>query len=435
MRFEMWSRAAVVGVAALCVCSLDASPRALGSRTRTDLRVPGRTNATPSLAADGDRVAIVWGASLPSGDTDVFVSTSHDEGRTFSVPARVNDVDGDARVNGEQPPRVSLTHDAVIVVWTTKGARGTILRQAQSSDDGRTFGKSTVVSGTDAVGNRGWENIATARAAGSAAGEPSYVVWLDHRGLAAQDGEVAVSHHDHAAMASGTAAKPDGVAPAQKSRLYVAALDGQAPPVVVTAGVCYCCKTAISVASDGSIAAAWRHVYPGNIRDIAFSRSRDGGHTFSAPVRVSEDKWVLEGCPDDGPAMATDASGRIHIVWPTLVDDGGQETIALFYATSDDGKRFTPRERIGTQGIAHHPQITIAPDGTPVIAWDEAAGGGRRAAMAHVVSGEEGRVRFTREVLDDVAVYPVVAATRAATVVAWTSGKSPDAAIRVQETP
>ena len=110
--------------------------------------------------------------------------------------------------------------------------------------------------------------------------------------------------------------------------------------------------------------AAWRHVYPGNIRDIAFTASRDGGRTFAAPLRVSEDKWVLEGCPDDGPAMAVDANNRIHIVWPTLITEGaaeqgahaekdgsaqrssrsprsdtGEPTIALFYATSADGTR------------------------------------------------------------------------------------------------
>ena len=125
------------------------------------------------------------------------------------------------------------------------------------------------------------------------------------RDLAKQDGEVAASHHDHAAMASG---KPDGVAMAQKSKLFIASLDGASAPTAVTGGVCYCCKTAIAAGANGSLYAAWRHVYPGNIRDIAFTVSRDGGRTFAPPVRVSEDKWSIEGCPDDGPAMAIDAA-------------------------------------------------------------------------------------------------------------------------------
>src|SRR4029077_12288819 len=105
------------------------------------------------------------------------------------------------------------------------------------------------------------------------------------------------------------------------SKLYVASLDGTIAPRAVTGGVCYCCKTAITTSADGAIYTVWRHVYPGNIRDIAFTMSRDGGRTFAAPIRVSEDKWVLEGGPDDGPAMAVDAANRINVVWPTLITD------------------------------------------------------------------------------------------------------------------
>src|ERR1700710_3157521 len=95
------------------------------------------------------------------------------------------------------------------------------------------------------------------------------------------------------------------------------------------AGVCYCCKTSLVTGDDGSLYAAWRHVYPGNIRDIAFTVSRDSGRTFADPVRVSDDRWVLDGCPENGPAMAIDGRNRVHIVWPTLVSGstaGGEPT-------------------------------------------------------------------------------------------------------------
>jgi hypothetical protein len=395
-----------------------------------ELRVPGRASATPSIAAAGDTVVVSWGATMPDGATDLFAAVSRDGGRSFAAPVRVNDVDGDACLNGEQPPRVTIAPDSVTIVWTTKGARGTKLLYARSADGGRTFATSAAVPGGDAAGNRGWENIATAGAGASTAHPPrTFVVWLDHRELARQDGEVAATHHDHAAAAT----KPDGVAMAQQSKLYVASLDGAPAPVGVTGGVCYCCKTALAAAADGSLFAAWRHVYPGNIRDIAFTLSRDGGRTFAAPVRVSEDKWQLEGCPDDGPAMAVDAGGRIHIAWPTLIKDAGTDTIALFYASSADGRRFTARERIPTDGMPHHPQIAIGADGAPVLAWDEAAAGNRRAVFARVAG--QSPARFTRQVLGDTAVYPVVAATPRGAIVAWTSGKSPDSVIRIASLP
>lgn len=299
--------------------------------------------------------------------------------------------------------------------------------QSRSDDGGRTFAKATNVPGTDAAGNRGWENAAADR------NGRVYAVWLDHRELAQQDGAVAGSHHDHMAEASG--AKPDSVAMAQRSKLYVASLDGTVAPHAVAGGVCYCCKTALATAGNGLVFTAWRHVYPGNIRDIAFTMSRDGGKTFAAPQRVSEDKWVLEGCPDDGPAMAVDATNRVHIVWPTVITEKTAEsesTITLFYATSADGKRFTPRRRIPTEGMPHHPQIAIGSDGSLTIAWDEGINGTRRIAMARTTVDAAAGAAPTRTIIGDAAVYPLVAATGEATVLAWTSRPGPASVIRVE---
>jgi hypothetical protein len=428
-----------IRLAIICICAgalLAAPARPAASVAGVDLAVPGRASATASIAADDRTIAVAWGASLPSGATDVYLATSADGGRSFGPPIRVNDIDGDARLNGEQPPRVAMRQHDVTVVWTTKGAAGTKLVQARSIDGGRTFARASAVPGGDAVGNRGWENATADR------GGRVYAVWLDHREMA--DAAMATSHHEHHAEG-----KADGVAMAQKSKLYIAALDGAVAPRAVTGGVCYCCKTAIAAGADGAIYTAWRHVYPGNVRDIAFSLSRDGGRTFAAPIRVSEDKWVLEGCPDDGPAMAVDAANRVHVVWPTLITDDqpsqsspaaahatdGGPTIALFYATSSDGKSFTARRRIPTRGMPHHPQIAIGASGAPVIAWDEAERGGRTAAMSRVTSDPTGAPRFAREVLGDAAVYPIVAVAGSATIAAWTSGKGAASVIHVEVRP
>ena len=96
----------------------------------------------------------------------------------------------------------------------------------------------------------------------------------------------------------------DGVAMAQKSGLYYW---GGAPERELFKGVCYCCKTALTIGPRGEIHAAWRHVFAGNMRDMAFTMSRDGGKSFSPLLRVAEDGWSIAGCPDDGPATAVDA--------------------------------------------------------------------------------------------------------------------------------
>jgi hypothetical protein len=222
---------------------------------------------------------------------------------------------------------------------------------------------------------------------------------------------------------------------AQKSKMYFASLDGTVAPHVVAAGVCYCCKTSLVIGSDGSLYAAWRHVYPGGFRDIAFSSSRDGGRTFAPALRVSVDKWELNGCPDDGPAIAVDANDRIHVMWPTLAAGSGEgeaPTIALFYALSIDGRQFTPRQRIPTDGIAHHPQIAIAQDGSSILAWDESVNGTRRIVTARATTDGEGRIAVQRDARwSRPGVYPAVTTALDAVVVVWRSVAATEPTIRV----
>jgi hypothetical protein len=154
--------------------------------------------------------------------------------------------------------------------------------------------------------------------------------------------------------------------------------------------------------------------------------SKDG-RTFAAPVRVSDDKWAIDGCPENGPALAVDADNRIHVVWPTLVPPaaaGGEPTLSLFYAVSTDGRRFTPRQPIPTEGVPRHPQLALAENGDIVVGWDEQASGTRRVVIARARPADGGTIRFVRETIDSAqrADYPVVAAADGGLVLAWTSG-------------
>ena len=391
-----------------------------GRGTTAILQVAGRSSQTPSIAASDGLVAVTWGASA-AGSTDVFIATSRDAGVTFTAPVRVNSRPGDARLGGELPPLVELTpgpgpgEPIVTVLWTAR-LEGTTIRIARSDDGGRTFSGERALSGPSAPGDRGWPSLA-ADATGA-----THAFWLDHRGLAARANAAAA--HQHTAH--------DGVAMAQRSALYYApaAGDGEAEREVAK-GVCYCCKTAAAVGPGGRVYAAWRHVYPGNIRDIAFTRSADGGRTFAPPSRVSDDGWQIAGCPDDGPALAVDRAGAVHVVWPTVLGGAAPEG-ALFHAVSRDGATFSPRRRIATLGSPKpsHPQIAIAADGRVVVAWDELIDG-RRVVAARVVGGRgDGGPPIVLSG-DGPGSYPVLAASRDGVLAAWSSGGEASA-IRVR---
>jgi hypothetical protein len=379
------------------------------------LAISGRANATPSVAALNQFVAVAWGATRPGGGTDVYATISRNGGDTFQTPVRVNDVDGEASLGLEQPPRISLIarkdHDPlIVVVWTAKTKDGTRLRVARSENGGVSFSRATTFAGSEAPGNRGWVSTAVSSSGNLVA------VWLDHREMAAG--------HNHSS-GSGTT---DGATHAQASKLYFASLDDAASAHALTGGVCYCCKTAIVSGPDGAIYAAWRHVYPGNIRDIAFASSRDGGRSFAAPTRISADGWMLDGCPENGPALAVTSDNAVHVLWPTLVPAAStraEATLALFHAVTRDGRTFSSRTRVPTEGTPRHPQI-VSTAGGPATAWDEEVDGGNRRVVFVRSLGSA-----VRDVLSSArAQTPALATTGTGVVIAWAEG-SERAVIRV----
>lgn len=397
------------------------------------LAVNGRANANVSLASTGSFTAAVWAATLANGTTDIYAAVSRDGGATFSAPVRVNSTPGDARANGEQPPRIALVTrqgggPEINVLWLARRAKTTVLLSARSKDAGRSFSATTVVPGTEAAGNRGWQSLAADNRGAV------HAVWLDHRQLAERDTQMAAMHHHDTGQATSTVAtKPDGVAMAQMSQLYFATLEGPSSRAI-TGGVCYCCKTAIATGPSGEIFLAWRHVYPGNLRDIAFTSSRDDGRTFTPPSRVSEDHWMIEGCPEDGPVLAVDPDARVHIVWPTVVSEDGEMVKALFHAVTRDGRTFSERTRLPSTGQANHPQITTASDGAIVVAWDESGSGPRRIMVARGRPDAEGRISFKGVTSGTVraGTYPALAPLSEGVLLAWTTGDPAASTIRME---
>jgi len=432
MRSDLLSRFAAL---LLVGAALVAGGPSVSTRTAA-IGVPNRVNEYPSVASQGAWVAIAWAASSESAGTDVYAAVSRDGGASFGSPVRVNAVEKQASINGEQPPRIAFvagtSGPSIVVVWTAKAGSGTALLSARSNDGGRSFGASQPVPGSDAAGNRGWESIAVDSATGRV-----YAVWLDHRDTAAEAGAAHAAHQQRAAAPSGVSSGEGGER-AQRSQLFVGALGAELPARGIARGVCYCCKTAAITAPDGALYLAWRHVYAGNQRDIAVSTSRDRGRSFSDPVRVSEDRWQLEGCPENGPSLAVGNQGRVFVLWPTLVKERGGETLRLFLSSTADGRRFAARAPLPTAGAAYHPQLIASPDGTLVAAWDEVVNGApRRVRLARGRTDDHGQTQFEAIDLasDAEGSYPALAITPNHIVIAWTARGAAPKALRVLRVP
>lgn len=438
---------AVMGLAVLGLWALVAPAGSLHAADDGIVRlaVAGRPSQEPGLAVLGQTVAVAWAAGSGSA-ADLYVAVSQDGGRTFGRPVRANDRPGTVRGGAEQAPRIALSAapgaagpPSVTVVWNGREP-ASVVRMARSTDGGLTFAPSHSLAGPKAQGNRGWASLAVdARGA-------AHAIWLDHRGSA---GDGTAGHHAHATDAApahhqagaaprtGGDASAESVAKAQKSGLYYASVlpGGAGPARSVAAGVCYCCKTALATRTVGGralLVAAWRHVYPGNFRDMATAQSVDGGVTFSAPARVSEDGWQLDGCPEDGPSVSIDGGGTMHLLWPTVVQ-AGEPYKALFYASRRDSA-WTPRLQVTGAGLnVAHPSLAVADDGSALAVWDQLGKGPRTIQMSVRTVGGRGFAAPRQVSGTATARYPVVAWRDARTaLVAWREGEGAGTRIAVE---
>jgi len=112
----------------------------------------------------------------------------------------------------------------------------------------------------------------------------------------------------------------------------------------------------IAIDSIGSINVVWS----GATGNIFFSRSTDGGANFSAPV--------IAGSGIGNPSIAVN-SASISVVWEASVS--GHNPYDVFFSQSADGGATfsTPKDVSNPEG-AFYEQIAVAPDGSIDIIWN-----------------------------------------------------------------
>lgn len=115
---------------------------------------------------------------------------------------------------------------------------------------------------------------------------------------------------------------------------------------------CECCPTAAAVTARGPVV-VYRgrqeprdakplevDVYKPTVRDIQISRLENSKWTVPHPI--FNDNWVMNACPDNGPAV--DAAGnRVAVAWWTAANDKPNVKVAF---SGDAGDTFSPPVRV-----------------------------------------------------------------------------------------
>lgn len=295
----------------------------------------------PAIATGARGIVLVaWEAEVGT-NRHVLFSRSGDGGKSFEPAVHLTPGVGDSRF-----PAVA-THGAgrVYVAWQDASGTGRRIRLRHSTDGGKTF-EPVRPPVPHAVGARG-PSIAV-----DSAGAVN-LVW---QGSMKEGGGVIFARSADGGV---TFSAPRRLAPGAGERRA---------PVLATAG--------------GEIYLAWRDRVAGRW-EILFSRSADGGQTFSPPLNVSRTTGLA-----NAPAIAASGRGQITVAW----QDDRTGTPQIFVARSSDGGLTfsSPVNVSATSGFAHIPALAAGP-GRVFLAWQDNSTGNFEILFRALAEGGEPR--------------------------------------------
>ena len=299
--------------------------------------------AEPVTASAADGTLYVAWVNHNAKQADVTLARFDDKGAMQGAPVRVNRQAGVATAwRGDQPSLAVAPDGAVYVLWTARvedgDKHGTDVYLSVSNDRGLSFANEVKVNDDKGIGAHGMHSLAVATDG------RVYAAWLDERNVhMPKPSTKAEGHHMESNRDLYVSYSTDGGRTFSANRK-------------IASEACPCCKTALAVAADGTLYAGWRQVLPGNFRHIAVATSVDGGTGFSKPVIVSDDRWMLEGCPVSGPSLLVDrASGNLKVAWYAA---GEANAPGLYYSeSSDKGRSFSPRQLLSQETVKGTPAL------------------------------------------------------------------------------
>lgn len=282
-------------------------------------------NGLQLLLSASEGMGFIYAARKSGKGQDLYYTSSHNTGDTFSKPYRVNDTEGEVSSHGENGPLLKQGPGiGKYAVWSG----GDNLKFARSMNFGRSFLPSIKVNDDN---EKSYHSFQTMEVSPDGT---LYVAWLDGRGKETN--------------LPGT------------SSLYIARSSNQGASfeknIKVAGDVCPCCRPALTFDDSGNVYISWRHVYKDNNRVVVVSSSDDKGQTWAKKVRVTQKGWKINGCPHSGASMEFQ-DGKLFISW---YSGAGNRATLRAGLSNDKGKSFRYLGEIQGEVLdANHPDIQM----------------------------------------------------------------------------
>ena len=329
-----------------------------------------RDAAEPAMATSLDGTLYIAWVEHKESEADVLFAKLDKEGKASGAPpVRVNPKAGAATAWRGDPPTIAVGQDgSVYVGWTARvpgDEHANDLYLSVSRDQGQKFDPPVKVNDDPKPAVHGMHSLALST------DNRVYVAWLDERNVnRPQPSEQAGGHHMENNRDVYMTVSTDG------GRTF-------APNLRVASDACPCCKTALAVSPDGRLYLSWRQVLPGDFRHIAVSSSDNAGKNFSPPVIVSDDRWMLKGCPVSGAALNAGADGALHVLWYAAGERGAP---GFYWSESRDGGRtFAPRRLFAGTPARGTPILLRSGTSGEMAVWEVTDNGTSRIILTRLV--------------------------------------------------
>lgn len=152
-------------------------------------------------------------------------------------------------------------------------------------------------------------------------------------------------------------------------------------------GTCECCATNMAVTANGHVYIAFR-TNINNRRDIFLTKSIDGGDTFLTAIPVASEQWIINACPVTGPSLALDREETAHVVWrDSRPSSNGKDYI--YYATLRAGDSVCSKDMkiSDTQRRSNYADISITSQGHLFVAYQDDRNDGADVFFTYSVDG------------------------------------------------
>ncbi len=316
-------------------------------------------------ALSGERTLLSWQRPLPGGGYAFEMAVK--KGMHWSTVRTIAEGPRLSMFTVDLPAVATLAGTKLLAYWEVKDERdsdhyATTIRMAVSNDEGRSWVPALTPYGE------------------SLAGQHSFLSWFGTTGgigLLWLDASVR-SHMRHALMTERDGNKDSDLG---SVGLRYAALNAEGNvehEQFVDPITCECCPTSAASTDRGPVVVyRGRQEPPGTlpsqvreyrptVRDIYLVRQE--GDIWRKPRLVHQDNWIINACPDNGPAVDASAN-HVAVAWWTRSNDQPKVQLAF---SSNSGDSFGSAFRIDFEKGEGQVTVSLLPGGrSAMVGWLE----------------------------------------------------------------